>query len=153
DIEGTTSSISFVHEVMFPYVLEHLEPFLNEHWHSDEVRAACEQIARDAGHSSLAIWTDQQAAAAPTARTDQAEGAEQTEREPAMRALVCQEVRRLMAGDVKATGLKALQGLIWRGGFDSGQLLSDVYADVLPAIRQWRQAGIDVRIYSSGSIA
>ena len=142
DIEGTTSSISFVHDVMFPYVLERLEPFLQDHWQREDVQAACQQVARDAGHTSLDSWCEQQPTTSPQADNDQIE-----------RDLVSKDVRRLMAADVKATGLKALQGLIWEGGFHSGELRSHVYSDVLPAIRQWRKAGIEMRIYSSGSIA
>lgn len=141
DIEGTTSSISFVHDVMFPYALERLEPFLREHWQREDVQAACQQVASDAGHTSLDSWCEQQHANSP-----------QADNGPIAIEWISKEVRRLMAGDVKATGLKALQGLIWEGGFHSGELRSHVYPDVLPAIRQWRKAGIDVRIYSSGSI-
>ncbi len=142
DIEGTTSSISFVHDVMFPYVLERLETFLKDHWQREDVQAACQQVAVDAGHTSLDSWREREYPHTPEADNDQV-----------ALELVSHEVRRLMAGDVKATGLKALQGLIWEGGFRSGELRSHAYPDVLPAIRQWRKAGIDVRIYSSGSIA
>lgn len=134
DIEGTTSSISFVHDVMFPFVLQRLESFLEQQWQRSDVQQACQQIAVDAGHASLASW-------------------QQTAQPPSLQALVATEVRRLMAGDVKATGLKALQGLIWEEGFASGELVAHVYPDVLPAIRHWRALDLDVRIYSSGSIA
>ena len=40
-----------------------------------------------------------------------------------------------MDADVKATGLKQLQGLIWQGGFESGELKAHVYDDVPPALR------------------
>jgi enolase-phosphatase E1 len=43
--------------------------------------------------------------------------------------------------------------LIWESGFRTGALQAHVYPDVLPAITAWRHRGIDVRIYSSGSIA
>ena len=134
DIEGTTSSISFVHDVMFPFVLTHLESFLSEHFQRTDVCAACDQIAKDAGHESLAQW-------AVTSSADDAV------------SLITQEVRKLMSEDVKATGLKHLQGLIWQGGFVSAELKAHVYPDVIPAINRWRSAGIDIRIYSSGSIA
>lgn len=133
DIEGTTSSITFVHDVLFPFALDRLESYLEQNFASEPVRAACEQIAADAGHQSLADWSNQSG---------------QAERE-----LIQTEVRRLMAGDVKATGLKALQGLIWQVGFESGELRAHAYPDVIPAIRRWKAAGIDVRIYSSGSVA
>jgi enolase-phosphatase E1 len=57
-----------------------------------------------------------------------------------------------MDADAKATGLKQLQGLIWRSGFESGELLAHVYDDVPPALTAWNAAGVDVRIYSSGSV-
>ncbi len=131
DIEGTTSSISFVHDVMFPYVLQRLDAFLHERWQCADLQATCQQIAQDAA-----------------GRVGQSDASGQLD--PVQ---IAAEVRQLMAGDVKATGLKALQGLIWEGGFHSGELVAHVYPDVLPAIERWRQAGIDVRIYSSGSIA
>lgn len=133
DIEGTTSSISFVHEVMFPFALEHLDSFLDEKFSEGDAQKACEQVAIDAGHASLASW--ESTAGTPT------------------KELVKQEVRRLVSVDAKTTGLKALQGLIWASGFKSGQLKAHIYDDVLPAIRRWKSAGKDVRIYSSGSIA
>jgi enolase-phosphatase E1 len=136
DIEGTTSSISFVHDVMFPYVRERLESYLATTWDTAATREACDQIARDAGAADLASWLD--GGAGQGSDPQQA---------------IAAEVRRLMDGDVKATGLKALQGLIWDAGFKSGQLRAHVYPDVLPAIAAWRARGIDVRIYSSGSIA
>ena len=37
-------------------------------------------------------------------------------------------------GDVKATPLKALQGLIWEEGYHDGTLLSHVFPDVPPAL-------------------
>ena len=67
-------------------------------------------------------------------------------------APLCKEVLRLMDGDVKATGLKELQGLIWQQGYDSGRLTSHVYPDVPAALERWAQRGLDVRIYSSGSV-
>ena len=134
DIEGTTSSISFVHEVMFPFVLQRLESFLEQHLQRSDVQQACQQIAADAGQASLAAWQQQTGL-------------------PSLKAVIVAEVQRLMAADVKATGLKALQGLIWEEGFAIGELVAHVYPDVLPAIRQWCSLGIDVRIYSSGSIA
>ena len=133
DIEGTTSSISFVHDVMFPFVRERLNEFLASNFARSDVATACEQIARDAEKPSLSEWSN-------------ASGASALE-------LVIAEVHRLMDGDVKATGLKALQGLIWSDGFHEGKLRAHTYPDVIPQIRGWRGNGLDVRIYSSGSIA
>jgi len=57
DIEGTTSSISFVHDVMFPYVLLRLDTFLASEFERPDVRAACEQMAIDAGYPTLELWS------------------------------------------------------------------------------------------------
>ena len=134
DIEGTTSSISFVYDVMFPFARRELAGYLRDQWGAGELSEACELIARDAGHDSFAAWVKD------TSPDD-------------ARRLVQDEVLRLMDGDVKATGLKQLQGLIWRAGFESGEMRAHVYDDVPPALAAWQTAGIDIRIYSSGSTA
>lgn len=132
DIEGTTSAIAFVYDVMFPFARRELAGYLDRCWGQAECAAAAEQVAIDAGHPSLAEW------------------AEATGGDP--RKLVQTEVERLMDADIKANGLKQLQGLIWQAGFESGEMRAHVFDDVPPAIRAWRDAGIDVRIYSSGSV-
>ena len=138
DIEGTTSSIGFVYDVMFPYVRKHLTFEVFANWMEPEYIRAFHAIARDAGHESLDAWLK----------------AHNLTRENPLRAaeIVCREVTRLMDGDAKATGLKELQGLIWQGGFESGELKAHVYDDVPPALAAWNAAGQDVRVYSSGSI-
>jgi enolase-phosphatase E1 len=132
DIEGTTSSVSFVYDRMFPFVRRELRGFLAAHADREDVGQACEQIARDAGHASFDEWVARQGTPA--------------------QELVAAEVLRLMDGDVKATGLKQLQGLIWHDGFLSGELQAHVYDDVLPCLQRWHAAGHDIRIYSSGSV-
>lgn len=133
DIEGTTSSIRFVYDVMFPFARRHLEAYLAAAWDAPACVDACNAVARDAGHASLAAWSGPM----PDAEAQ---------------CLVRNEVVRLMDGDVKATGLKMLQGLIWQSGFESGEMQAHVYDDVPPALSAWNDAGRDVRIYSSGSI-
>lgn len=133
DIEGTTSSVRFVYDVLFPHARQQLAQFLEKNWDHPKVRCACDLIARGAGAASLAEWTD--GAGVVSAREQ-----------------VIAEVNRLMDGDAKATGLKELQGLIWQEGYLSGQLCSHVYDDVPPALTAWQAASLDVRIYSSGSI-
>ena len=57
DIEGTTSSISFVYDEMFPFVRRELEAFVEASWNDMSVKTIFDQIARDAGHASRAEWT------------------------------------------------------------------------------------------------
>jgi enolase-phosphatase E1 len=57
-----------------------------------------------------------------------------------------------MDQDRKSTGLKSLQGKIWEEGYRSGELKGEVYPDVLPALERWGKQGIDIAIFSSGSV-
>ncbi len=137
DIEGTTSSVRFVYDQMFPFVRREIERFLTDHLGDQNVVAACDQIVREAretGSKDFEDWPDG------------------LFREQQIKKMIA-EVTRLMDGDVKATGLKELQGLIWKSGFESGQLCAHVYEDVPPALKKWHRLGMDIRIYSSGSVS
>jgi len=123
DVEGTTSSISFVYDVLFEFAKRQVAEFL--------VAQRDDPLVRGLAHS-LAAETGVDPAAAPERL--------------ALAAI------DLMNRDVKSTPLKALQGLIWRSGFESGELVAHVFPDVPPALEQWAASGLDVRIYSSGSI-
>jgi enolase-phosphatase E1 len=55
--------------------------------------------------------------------------------------------------DRKATPLKALQGMVWAGGYASGELVAHLYDDAVAALKRWADARMPVYVYSSGSIA
>lgn len=124
DIEGTTSDIRFVYDVLMPYAAARMASFAGAHW-DDEGVVAARALARE--ESSNAALADD-------------------------RERVVAYWLDLASRDVKATSLKAIQGLIWKEGYAAGDLKSHVYDDVPPAIRSWNDAGLDVRIYSSGSV-
>ena len=130
DIEGTTTSIAFVYDTLFPYARRSLRAFLSEHAADSEVVAASEVIARESGAGPLAEFL----------------------RERAYPHALEAEVLRRMDADDKSTGLKQLQGLIWRAGYARGELLGHVYPDVPVAFNAWVAQGADIRIYSSGSV-
>ena len=65
---------------------------------------------------------------------------------------VVSQLKALIEQDVKDPELKRIQGLIWQQGYASGELLGHVYPDVQPAFKRWRQKGIRIGIYSSGSV-
>ena len=67
-------------------------------------------------------------------------------------AAVAAHVHWLMDRDQKSTGLKSLQGKIWEEGYRAGDLRGEVYPDVPPALERWRRQGIDIAIFSSGSV-
>jgi enolase-phosphatase E1 len=123
DVEGTTSSVRYVFDVLFPFARREMGDFLRRRWDDPAVVKARQLMSRDA---EVPMTTPE---------------------------LVCGEAYRLMDGDVKATGLKELQGLIWEEGYAAGRLRSHVFPDVPPALRRWRDGGIDLRIFSSGSVA
>jgi enolase-phosphatase E1 len=127
-----TRPVRLRHHVPVSYVRARLRRFLDHQWTDPEVAQARELIAHDAGAKTFSDW----------AGSDRTKALEKT----------CAEVLRLMEGDVKATGLKTLQGLIWREGFLSAEMRAEVFDDVPVALKLWNQRGLDVRIYSSGSI-
>jgi len=134
DIEGTTSSLSFVHDCMFPYVRERLTAYLQRHWESAELEPTLDLLAKDAGCADAGAWF-------------------KTKTPEEARGQVAAQVGDWMDQDLKLTGLKQLQGQIWQDGFHSGQLIAHVWPEVPAELRAWQAAGLDLRIYSSGSIA
>lgn len=133
DIEGTTTPVSFVYEILFPYARERLGEFLSLHRNDAVVREALARLAPE--------WSvDAEAHREPLREPTDLESAEHY-------------LKWLMDRDRKSTALKVIQGEIWRGGFESGVLRGDVYADVQPALERWRTAGRTIAIYSSGSAA
>ncbi|MEP4525401.1 MAG: acireductone synthase, partial [Alloalcanivorax venustensis] len=60
DIEGTTSSIRFVKEVLFPYAAEQMGDFLARHWDDP---AVVEQVAAARRDSGETLDTPEQAGA------------------------------------------------------------------------------------------
>ncbi len=122
DIEGTTSSIRFVHDVLFPYARDHLPAFVREHAGDPDVAHWLREAAReggvDAGDTAavvdlLTAWID---------------------------------------ADRKATPLKALQGMIWKHGYADGAYRAHVYPEVAACLRAWHDSGIALYVYSSGSV-
>ena len=132
DIEGTTTPIAFVYDVLFPFARAHVREYLRTNAGSRALQDGLQQLRRD--------------------RADELARGEQP---PDWAEAECEQaatfVEWLMDRDRKAPGLKLLQGEIWDRGFRDGTLSGEVFADVAPAIRRWRDAGLAVAIYSSGS--
>lgn len=121
DIEGTTSSLSFVKDVLFPYARKHLAAFVAAHGHEPPVRALLDDASREAGGG-----------------LDDA-------------GIVAQ-LERWIDEDRKVTSLKSLQGLIWEAGYRNGDFKGHIYADAAAQLRAWRDRGIRLYVYSSGSV-
>jgi 2,3-diketo-5-methylthio-1-phosphopentane phosphatase len=133
DIEGTTTPIAFVTETLFPYARRHLGAYLDAHAASSEdivERLRTERQQED--DPSCPPWSDR----TPDAR----------------RLSVMAYVGWLMDRDRKSPPLKELQGRIWQDGYRSGELIGEVFPDVPGALERWRRAGMEVGIFSSGSV-
>jgi enolase-phosphatase E1 len=136
DIEGTTTPIAFVTEVLFPYARREVRRYLDRHVGSPQ-------------HEPL--WARLRAEHEAD-RQDDASVPEWAESPPA----VCRDglavyIGWLMDRDRKSTGLKELQGRIWEEGYLRGDLVGDVYPDVPAALSRWHAQHRLVGIFSSGS--
>ena len=136
DIEGTTTPMSFVHEVLFPYARTHLAGFLREPAHADLVRELSAQFAAE--HEA-----EPEAVRAPPWQDDTPEN---------LLTSVTVYAGWLMDRDRKSPALKALQGHIWDIGYQAGQLRGAVFPDVPAAMKRWHADGLILAIYSSGSV-
>lgn len=134
DIEGTTTPIAFVHEVLFSYARTHARDFLRANFNSTEVTA---DVALLREEHAVDVSKGQQPRALD---------------EESLVDSIAAYVEWLIQRDRKSTGLKSLQGKIWRQGYVDGSLKSQVYADVAPALERWRAQGLSVNIFSSGSV-
>jgi 2,3-diketo-5-methylthio-1-phosphopentane phosphatase len=136
DIEGTTTPIAFVFDVLFPFARAHLREHLQNPLNADQLREPIRRLREE--------WSDD------VARGEQPPGSPDLGSQTGPIA-VSGYVEWLMDRDRKSPGLKMLQGHIWEQGYRAGVLKGEVFFDVPPALRRWREAGLDVAIYSSGS--
>jgi len=137
DIEGTTTPIAFVHEVLFPYARSRIRSFLETHWDSADISADLARL-REEHHAD----TEQGVAPPPLIDGPRAAAIES----------ITEYVHWLIDQDRKSTGLKSLQGKIWEQGYTDGTLKAPLFADVLPALARWRHVGLKIGVFSSGSV-
>eukprot|EP00640_Fibrocapsa_japonica_P000906 CAMPEP_0113937018 /NCGR_PEP_ID=MMETSP1339-20121228/3728_1 /TAXON_ID=94617 /ORGANISM="Fibrocapsa japonica" /LENGTH=668 /DNA_ID=CAMNT_0000939625 /DNA_START=91 /DNA_END=2097 /DNA_ORIENTATION=+ /assembly_acc=CAM_ASM_000762 len=142
DIEGTTTPISFVRDVLFPFARDHARAFLGEHWGREDVQGDVRGL-RDQAIQDLKDGLEG-AVSIPE------EAEDGSNREAVLDACMA-SIHWLMDSDRKVTPLKQLQGHIWKAGYHSGQLKGTVYPDVVRAFDRWVGDGVRVAIYSSGS--
>ena len=122
DIEGTTSSIDFVRNVLFPYARKRLPAFIETHGDQPEVQHWLHEAAREAGLVE------------------------------ASRQEVIELLLHWIDQDRKSTALKALQGMIWKDGYEAGAYRAHMYPEVAARLRGWRADGLRLHVYSSGSV-
>jgi enolase-phosphatase E1 len=121
DIEGTTSSLSFVKDVLFPYARQHIGAFVREQAAQPTVRAQLAAVSAAVGRT----LSDDEAVA---------------------------QLVRWIDEDQKITPLKALQGMIWEAGYRNGDFQGHVYDDAVRRLREWKDQGLALYVFSSGSV-
>ncbi|WP_457640549.1 acireductone synthase [Persephonella sp.] len=121
DIEGTTSPISFVKDVLFPYSKDMMEKFIEKNRENSEIRKIIEEVKN-------------------------IEGKDLSDKE------VAQILIRWIEEDKKITPLKEIQGYIWEEGFKNGEIKAPVYEDAYRKLKKWKEKGLPIYIYSSGSV-
>lgn len=141
DIEGTTTSISFVAETLFPWIRSHLSSYLIETWESDQTKKDVESLR-------LLNYNDSKEPVQPYPKIKANDDGSIEE----IRKSVIDNVIAQMDKDRKSTALKQLQGHMWRKGYETGELKGHLYQDAFEKIKEWHENGIVVCIYSSGSI-
>ena len=122
DIEGTTTSISFVHDVLFPYAKEHVRDYLFAHYNEPPVAQVIDEVMR----------------------IEKIPDADLTQ--------VIQALLTWMNQDKKITPLKTLQGMMWKTGYDQGDFQGHVYEDAFQELKHWEEQGLALYVYSSGSV-
>ncbi|KAM0934913.1 putative acireductone synthase [Dioscorea sansibarensis] len=139
DIEGTTTPISFVMDVLFPYARDNVQKHLMLTYDSQETK-------EDINLLRAQVQDDLEKGIPGAVPIPPDDAGKEAVIEP-----VVTNVRAMIAADRKITALKQLQGHIWRTGFQSNELQGVVYEDVPEALKKWHADGIKVYIYSSGS--
>ncbi|MCT0216967.1 acireductone synthase [Synechococcus sp. CS-1330] len=135
DIEGTTCPVSFVSDTLFPYAAEHLGSFLNEHHKDPQVQELLAEVEK--------AWAEDPEPEAQSMRQQALSGWSDG---------VLKYLHWLINKDRKLPPLKELQGMIWEIGYQNGKLQGPLFKDVPSALRQWHAAGLQLAVYSSGSV-
>lgn len=125
DIEGTTTSIDFVHQTLFPYASKYLADYIRDHQKELAVLEQLEQVKKTVLEEEGQAITNEEAVAT---------------------------LLDWIKADRKHTALKALQGFLWRKGYEMQQYQGHLYEDVLPNLKKWLSLGKQLGIYSSGSV-
>ena len=126
DIEGTTTSISFVYDTLFPYFRKHIFE-LKELTHLQEIQEAFKKTVE------LAYSLEGE----KIRSVDE----------------IIEKLLKWSKEDRKITPLKTVQGIIWEYGYKNDEIKGHVYVDVADALEKWQKLELKMGVFSSGSIA
>ncbi|MCP9773311.1 acireductone synthase [Synechococcus sp. Tobar12-5m-g] len=139
DIEGTTCPVDFVANTLFPYASTHLKAYMLSHGHEAPVEALLQEV-REA-------WRLDHKPPAPAAGATNVLMIQN----PGVEALADYLIK-LIEQDRKLPALKELQGLVWEEGYSHGAIQAPLFPEVTTCLQQWRQQGLVLGAYSSGSV-
>ena len=122
DIEGTTTSLSFVKDVLFPYAYERMPSFVVENRTNPAVAKVIDEVRYEVNNPVLSL-----------------SGA-------------IEQLKQWIRDDKKVTPLKAIQGLMWQQGYANGDFTGHVYPDAVAGLQAWHAQGLQLYVYSSGSV-
>ena len=138
DIEGTTCPVSFVTETLFPYAKSALNNFLERH-KDDPTLSRLISNAEDE-------WMRDQDEQSATLR-------HQSEKIHQPKYLKIEAyLQQLITLDRKSTALKDIQGKIWKEGYATGKITSDLFEDAYEGLKKRHKQGFTLGVYSSGSV-
>ena len=125
DIEGTTTEVSFVYDILFPYFRAHM----------DQWKTVDSAPMNDVLEQTRLLVIEEQSINLSS------------------KEALFEQLRQWSIEDRKVTPLKTFQGMVWEQGFKSGAIKGHMYPDVKPALQRWLDGGLKLAIFSSGSIA
>ncbi len=140
DIEGTTCPVDFVSGTLFPFASARLGSFLESNAHDSAISALLSETEilwrQDGDPEAQALWRARNKMP-PKTETGVA---------------VLPYLEWLISRDRKSAPLKELQGMVWREGYTSGEIIAPLFEDVPGALQRWREQGLMLAVYSSGSV-
>ncbi len=125
DIEGTTTSVSFVYDILFPYFRDHIWELKNMSDLNSVDAAFNETKEIVLAEEGIQLETSEQ---------------------------IIQKLDSWCKEDRKITPLKTLQGILWKIGYETGELKGHVYEDVPITLEKWHTLGLKMGVFSSGSV-
>lgn len=125
DIEGTTTSIHFVYDELFPYFRANIKELKNL---KDDPRV--QHAFKET--KELALSLDNQS-------LNSDEG-------------IISKLEEWSLADKKITPLKSVQGIIWEKGYANGELKGHVFNDVPSFLEYCKAHSIQLGVFSSGSV-
>lgn len=121
DLDGTTSSIRFVKDVLFVYAEQFLPDFIRQNRNERDVARPLRSLSEKTG-----------------IEVHDTEG-------------LIEQMQQWLREEKPVTELQSLLGLVWEKGYSEGEFQSHVYADVPGCLRKWLDQDINLYVFAPSS--